>query len=406
MTPALGGGMAFFWGWIPSAVWGGTSVTKEVTATVGTGAPDGDIVDDFNDGNNRNYWDGVMGVTEETASAGSINHSYVTAGAYGGKSLALTYDLTKASNWNGFYLMLNNEFSITKNISAYKHLSFWVKGAVGGKEHLKIGLENTSANSTNRNRAAIYVNDYLDGGITTGWKKVSIPLGAFSGLNSLATAKALSFVFEKDYVDPARHPALAKTGTVYIDDVRFSTTELPVLRIDPFGDNWGLNALGGNWGNMKMDGHVDPTMGFSSSIAGAVAWTLVSNYDVQTAGSWQGHYCLFGGGVSGWDVYPVSVSHYRYFKFSLKAKSATENPESIKIELKSGNLIAPLVITGITPTFQTMSIDLNAAALQPFVDKTAFMQINIVYENTRIGAAGGDKKGTLYFDHFEFSTTP
>lgn len=399
--------MGIFFGGV-GEVWGVnvTRANSSVTATVVTGAPDSDILDDFNDNNDRDYWDGVIGAVEETPNDGSIVRSYETSGAFAGRSLKLTYDLTQDSDWNGFYMNLNNESSISKNIAEYKQLSFQIKGAVGGQEHLKIVLENTSDAITNRNRAAIYVNDYLDGGITNSWQKVSIPLDAFSGLDSFSNAKTLSFVFEKTYVADTVHPLLADIATVYIDDVRFSTTLLPTLRIDHFGDNWGLNALGGNWGNMAKDGYVNPTLTYISSLSGTEKWSMASTYNVEAAGSWQGHYCLFGGGASGWAVCPLNISSYRYFKFKIRAVSSSENPSSIKIELVSGTKRADIIVTDITTTFQTLTIDLNSAAMAAFVDKTAFKQINVVYEESRIGAVSGDKRGTLYFDDLHFSTVP
>lgn len=374
---------------------GGTATVPVSATVVSPPPPDADIVDDFNDGNDLNYWDGAMGALEEVSGDDSIARSFETVGSYAGQSLKLSYDLTKASSWNGYFLNLNTSAAITKNISAYKHLSFWVKGAVGGVEHLKIGLENTSLESTNRSRVAIYVNDYLDGGITNQWKKVSIPLAAFSGLNSFATAKTLTFVFERSYANPALHPSLAQSGSVFIDDVRFSSAVLPEVRIDHFGDVWGLNSMGGNWGDMR-----DVVRDTVSLPSDPFPYTMGSAYNVNLW-DWQGHFCLFGGGNSGWTAYPVNLSDYRYLKFRAKARSGTENPKTFKLEIQSSNL-RNYIASGLTTSDQTFTVDLNALG----VDKTSIQQINIIYERFRVNGAGGNGVGYVYFDDFRFSVNP
>lgn len=367
---------------------GGES-TIQVTATVVPPLPpDADIVDDFNSGDDLNYWDGIMGAMEEVSGDASISRSFETAGAFDGHSLKLTYDLTKASHWNGYFLNLNTDTAITKNLSAYNQLSFWVKGGVGGVEHLKIGLENTSSDSTNRSRVAIYVNDYLDGGISNLWQKVSIPLTAFSGLNSFVTAKTLTFVFERSYADPFLHPNMSQAGSVYIDDIRFSSAVLPEVRIDYFGDAWGLNSMGANWGDMEGVGRsIVPVAGETNS------YTLASQYNVSVK-DWQGHFCLFGGGNSGWGEYPANLSSYRYLKFRARAQSATENPEIFKIELNS----TPIYVSGLTTTDNTFVIDLNS-----YISiRSAISKMSIVYEKSK----AVDKSGVVYFDDFRFSVNP
>lgn len=381
----------------PAATKGTAAVSAVVVSAL---PPDNDIVDNFNDANDLNFWQGGMGAMEQVDGDNSVSRSFETVGAYDGASLKLTYDLTQASEWNGYFINLNDSAIITKDISAYKQISFWVKGSAGNVEHLKIGLENTSAESTQRNRAAIYVNDYHpDGRVTNEWKKVSIPLAAFSGLNSFVTAKTLTFVFEKAYADPAIHPALAQTGSVWIDDVRFSTDVLPEVRVDYFGDNYGPNALGGQWGSMGVNG-MDAEMSYVPALEGATPWTMLSEYNVNSA-SWQGHYCLFGGGVTGWTAYPINLSNYQYLKFRVRARSDLENPKSFKIEFDS-SVRRIKYVDNVSSIFQTITIDLGLISL----DRTAVRQINIVYEKNRINSKGGNKLGAVYFDNIEFSNTP
>lgn len=372
-----------------------------VSATVlSPPAPDADIVDDFNDGNDLNYWDGSMGAMEPVVGENSIVRSFVTSGALGGSgnSLRLDYNLNMLSEWNGYFLKLNNETVVAKDLSAYRHLSFWVKGSVGGVEHLKIGLENTSAEGTGRNNAFLYVNDYLDGGITAEWQKVSIPLDAFANLDSKANAKTLTFVFERAYVNEGGLPL---SGAVFIDDVRFSDVALDTLRIDHFGDNWGWSAMGGNTGDGGNNG---ATASHSlSNVPGTYPTfprSFKSVYNVTPAGSFSYHFIMLGGGIDGWTAVPVDCSAYKYLVFSARAQSALENPIKFKIEVKSSGKVINLVVSGLTPTFQKYYADLSL--LPTFlIDRTTINQITITYENFRVT----NKAGVVYFDDIGFSNT-
>lgn len=397
MTRGMGGLLSFLLLWPGTNMGAAQTATAVATALVTTGAPDADILDDFNDNNDTNYWDGGMGTMEASPGNDSISRSFDTAGAFSGRSLKLAYNLNSASDWNGYFLLLNNSIGVTKNLSGYRHLSFWVKGSVGGVEHLKIGLENTSAPAGGRNRAGLYVNDYLDGGITNDWQKVSIPVAAFANLDGLTNAKTLTFVFERSYADAMGY---SRTATVLIDDIRFSGVSLGVLRVDHFGDNWGPSALGGNWGGMGSG--VSPTLTFDPAVFRTSSRSLRSNYNVSSSFSWQGHWLVLGGGASGFTAVPVNAFNYRYFRFYARARSAGENPGSFKLEIESPGRRAIIILTGLTTSFLPYVVDLNNPSVASQVDKTSIQQINIVYENTR----AVNKIGAVYFDDIEFSETP
>lgn len=361
--------------------------------------PDPDIVDDFNDANDLNYWEGTMGVMEPVVGDNSIVHSFETVGALGGSgnSLKLSYNLDQASDWNGYFLKLNNDSAVTKNLSNYRQLSFWIKGAVGGVEHLKIGMGNASGD-LGRNSASLYVTDYLDGGITTGWQKVSIPLEAFANLDSKTNATTVTFVFERAYADVG---GLSRSGAVFIDDVRFLAVALDTLRIDHFGDNWGWSAMGGNTGDGGNNG---ATASHSlSNVLGTYPTfprSFKSVYDVTPAGSFSYHFIMLGGGIDGWTAVPVDCSAYRYLVFSARAQSALENPIKFKIEVKSSGKVINLIVSGLTPTFQKYYADLSI--LPTFlIDRTTINQITITYENVRVT----NKVGVVYFDDIGFSNT-
>ena len=82
--------------------------------------PDADILDDFDDTDDQNFWDGGNGVMEEVAGNKSITRSFEWAGGPTGTSLKLSYNLNTSSTWNGFFMNLNNDVAVTKNISGYR----------------------------------------------------------------------------------------------------------------------------------------------------------------------------------------------------------------------------------------------------------------------------------------------
>lgn len=398
------------------------SAVSATAVVIPSPPPDADIVDDFNDGDDTNYWNGGMGAISNGLT--SISRSFEMLGAHSGsgRSLKLAYNFnTTTATWSGYYLNLNNDALVTKNISAYRQLSFWVKGGTGGVEHLKIGLENTSSDAGGRNRATLYVNDYLDGGITNVWRQVVIPLDAFANLDSLANAKTLTFVFEKSYADNEGMSLTEKT--VFVDGIRFSAVTLPVLRVDHFGDKLGANALGGNLGDLTtFDGGATASSSIvSTTTADPYPYSLKSNYNVNIPPDppkrdWSGHVLIFGGGNTekiingnltppGWIPEPINLSRYQTLRFYAKAV-AGGNPVKFKIELLSGSSNSAVYeVAGITTNWAPYSITLASPA-GGTIDKTAINQMNIIYEKWRLGGAGGNLSGTVYFDKIEFSENP
>jgi hypothetical protein len=379
----------------------GSSVNVSATV-VSPPPPDADIVDDFNDRNDMNYWDGSMGAMEPVVGDNSIVRSFETSGALGGSgsSLKLAYTLNQVSEWNGYFLKLNTDAAVIKDLSAYRQLSFWVKGSGPGVEHLKIGLENASAAASGRNNASMYVTDYLDGGITADWQKVSIPLDAFANLDSKANAKTLTFVFERSYADTV---GLPRTGAVFIDDVRFSTVLLDTLRFDHFGDNWGWSALGGNTadggggGGTASHGYANDAGTYPS-----FPWAFQSNYNLTVGSGYSFNSFILGGGSDGWTAVPVNCSGYRYFVFSARAKSLLENPGAFKLEIKSTGKVVPLIVSGLNHTaFQKFYVDLSLIPTS-ILDRSSIKEITIVYEKSR----AVNKAGVVYFDDMGFTNTP
>ena len=177
-----------------------TDQTKDVSASGTVPFSPGPLLDDFR-GAGVNLWRIGTGTFKSKPPAqkaeGFCIASYAdnpgTTFGRSGYSLKLDYDVSNFvientkyyGSFSGYYSKLGGA-----NISSYKYLSFWVKGAAGG-EYFKVELKNNVANA-NRNHAAVYVTDYLDGGVTNDWQKVTIPLDAFANINNWTSIKEMS----------------------------------------------------------------------------------------------------------------------------------------------------------------------------------------------------------------------
>ena len=157
------------------------------------------LLDDFNDGSMINYFGGLGGsfqslppenLTTGTCFARIYNHDFKNVRGKNRFSLELTYDVSNPNSFSGYFSKLE-ELDLAK----YKYLSFWVKGTIG-KELFKIELKNIS-NDVDRNKASVYINDYLDNGVSLQWQKVVIPLDAFVNLEyDLYSIKEMYIIFD------------------------------------------------------------------------------------------------------------------------------------------------------------------------------------------------------------------
>lgn len=131
----------------------------------------GPLLDDFTAGEGVNVWRGatytissdpaVPPPADAVCNASFTNDSAIVYGS-AGKSLQLTYNVSRANSYAGYVSNLGGA-----STASYNYLSFWVKGAAGG-EFFKITLSSNSADA-NRNKASVYITDYLQGGVTTSW---------------------------------------------------------------------------------------------------------------------------------------------------------------------------------------------------------------------------------------------
>lgn len=354
----------------------------------------GPVLDDFNDGGWLNNWGYDTGSFYSTGVASCIDSRDATSPQEGPFCLKLDYDVSASSaSYAGYFSKLGGE-----DLSSYTSISFWVKGT-GGGEFFKIELKNNSADD-NRNHAAVYVTDYLDGGVTTSWQEVTIPFHNFVNLDSWNNMIELVFVFENYQSETNESPL---QGTIYIDTISFGSSSVNEVRIDYFGDKLGTCALGGNMGSWeKVKDAGDYTHSFTSTSGNYLSppCALESIYNATSANPYGGQYIIFGGGADGWTEIPHDFSDYDYVSFYVKAKSENENPKVLRIEIvDSSNTNFVRTRDKITTNWQRYLIPLSEFA---GLDKSTIKKMTFVYEREEIDKDEGSRQGVLYIDDLWF----
>ncbi|OGW77465.1 MAG: hypothetical protein A3C51_05315 [Omnitrophica bacterium RIFCSPHIGHO2_02_FULL_46_20] len=380
------------------------------------------LLDDFRNAAPVNIWGTLTGIFSSSPAipppANAIcaaSYTNNTAIAYGGAgySLQLDYNVSAANSHAGYYSLLGSA-----SLTGYNAVSFYVRGAVGG-EFFKISLKNASGTQYldgsvhyYRNEASLYITDYLDGGVTTTWKKVTIPFHNFTNLDGWNAMKEFVIVFES--AQSAANSSLSQ-GAVYIDNIQFENIPAATpVRIDHFGDRLGVSALGGNIGSGGGNGGTA-----SYDFAGEAGnyspypYSIRINYNVNTSSAYAYAFFIFGGGnnaiedpgKSGWIATPHDFGDYNYISLQVKGRSGTENPKTIKIELADSVKTTAVVLAGITANWQSYKIPLSTFInlnTNAILDKRSVKQMTLVLEDWRISGAGGNKAGAVLVDSVQF----
>lgn len=363
--------------------------------------PPGDVLDNFDDEDDMNLWGGGMGTMTDSTSDTKLNVKF-ESDRNAGKAISFEYDTGSLDkhHWVGYWIKLHSIPDFPVNLENYKHLSFYVKGKAGN-EPLKIEIANKSKGP--RSKAYLYVDDYLDDGITTEWQEVKIPLDAFVNLDKLSNIKELNFVIENDYAEICGKPS---SGTIYIDDISFSKKSLKYVKVDHFGDLWGWGSLGGNIGSMR-----ECSSSYDSMVYHKNKNSLKSVYNTNTSkDKWCGHFIIFGGGKDGWTAQSHDFSDYSKLTLWVRSNSEEENPTVFKIELVDNDSVEKLVIPSDTEEGESAGIP-HDGSWQKYtmninnisgLDKSKIKQINIIYEDWRIMKEDGNAEGILFFDEIQF----
>ncbi len=188
---------------------------------------DGDaiVVDAFDRGQETNPR-GEAGILFADNLGSQIQASFSDApdAAGGGHALALAYDVSRVGGYAGYVMELRN-----LDLRGYHTLTFSVKGSERGQDML-VGLKDRVGREHK-----VLLSPYLEGGLTTTWQQVTIPLAAFSRDLDWAALANLSFSLEH-----ALHPK----GTVLVDTIEFHRRPRSLL-VNDFEREGDRNLMGG-----------------------------------------------------------------------------------------------------------------------------------------------------------------
>ena len=361
----------------------------------------GDVIDNFDSMTGVNNWGGQYSQIN-TGSGRTVDISYdstVHAGA-SGASLKIVYNVPSSADWAGVGIGLANQpvANISRDISSYNTFSFDVKGASAGQSFRIEWKENNVTNT-----AVVYLSDYLDqtsgsnSGTSTSWQTVNIPIDAFANFsNNITNLSEINLIFEHDYLSAN---GMNTSDTIWIDNIRFSTTAQNAVRIDSFGDAWGLDALGGNIGTMP---DVNTTVSYNSSEFSPATRCLAFNYYIPGT-AWSGVYFIIGGGIDKNTAVSHDFSAYNNFKIRVKLSSATNYITKIKFEITDagGTRVAWIPDnsdegTPLSTSWNEYTVPLTSAG---GLQLNSIKQFNIVADyNYRVGAGSG----TVYIDSIRF----
>lgn len=118
--------------------------------------------------------------------------------------------------------------------SAYRYLSFWVKGAMGG-EAFDITLKDSSSSRHPDTNPTVPLTAYLPSGASTDWRQVLIPLEDFKGLDA-GRLLNLSFLISNQGDE-----------RFYVDDIAFRSDTSPAPVPSEGSSKTAPAASGKNW---------------------------------------------------------------------------------------------------------------------------------------------------------------
>lgn len=392
------------------------------------------LLDNFDTGSKLNMWNCATGTFSKKNSTATCTATYTNSTiAYGGvgKSLQLNYNVNEQNSYAGYSSNIASLSLISTgagySLTGYTAVSFYVKGAAGG-EFFKVQLKNAGATEYDysegtyttkyyRNTAALYITDYLDGGVTTVWRKVTIPFKNFVNLDSLGNMVELDIIFENSQSSQNGSPT---NGTIYIDNITFETTAVDTVRVDYFGHKALYNgnevpgpcALGGNVGAMKdkESGGGLITIFPDAATYNPYKYSMRIDYDVTAAHAWVGTFLIFGGGQdknadpatsrTGMIAIPQDFSAYNYIYLSIKADSDAQNPKTMNMELvDSANNKRYVILDLITTAWATYPVEIAKFA---GLDITNIKQMNFVITGDSVASESGSKTGRVYIDSIRF----
>lgn len=321
-----------------------------------------------------------------------------------GSSLKLRYDIRQGEKAFCGYAFRFNRF----NMTPYKYLSFWVRGAKGG-EFFKIEMKcRATKENVNSRQARIYITDYLDNGVTPQWQKVVIPLDAFGSLEQRTNMREMTITFEHTQCRMNESPL---QGTIYLDDLVMGDWDPGCVRFDHFGDRIEINGFGGNssFANSSNALLSSRLLYTNNSIFPCV---LELNYQVGARDSYVFYYNLFGGGTNGFQAMPVDLSAYDALTFWIRCghdeiEQVLAWPwRGLKVELDTDDDSAVNYFTfvEVTDTWEKVSIPLTNFRKNgyeaPFIDSSRISKLVWVLDGFYLHDE--DRTNVVYLDSIQF----
>jgi len=321
------------------------------------------LVDDFFDAGSTNLLGGDSGITQQGGAA---------TASYQDGALCLTYDITGTGGYVVYYSLLRE-----LDVTAYRSLSFRVKGAVGG-EKAKIGLRDG-----HDHEPKLEIGEHLPNGVTTTWQTVRAPLTAFTRvITDWSQMHSFSLAFEEGIG--------SGQGKLCIDDVRFEPHALPIL-LDNFNDLDDQNGVG-QLHDVDVGGGASLVVGYDQANPyGGVGASLTLTYTVPGDA-----YAAWHSGLGDLDV-----SSYDKLSFAVRGASGGEDFHVWLVDQEghSGwvNVISYTTVANTWPS-TPVEIPLQEFAAEG-VDLTQLNLFKVAFEWVPMN-------GTVYLDNIRFTLPP
>lgn len=389
----------------------------------------GAVLDDFATGSSLNKWNGTTGTYASTNAQGNPTATCTATWNSAGQMIQVDYNVNQSGSYCGYYSQMGGGNLTTP--TTYSAISFYVKGKAGG-EFFKVELKNagttkywdaTESTDYYRNTASVYISDFLPGGVTTTWQKVTIPFHNFLNLDGFTSMKELVFTFE--YSQSAANGSSTQ-GTIYIDTIQFETIAMTAVKVDPFGDKLTIDSFAGNQAVTGGDSGGTGILSFEAlSDAGhSAANALKFNYNVSAnGGSYAAASFVFGGGYTpsgvvginpekgGWIKVVHNFNDFSKVTFWARAKDTATNPVGFKVELHdfsgvgTGEPFYKITTTAgnkLTTTWQKYSIPFSSFEDWSHIalDKTRIGELVFTIENGNV--LSGHSIGAMYIDDVRF----
>ncbi len=326
------------------------------------------LIDDFNDGDL--YTKQTQTVESFAGSGASSSVRASSSVAYGdyGYSCEFSFENCINTGWAVLRININNHISYT-NI---KYISFFIRSSSSYNGNIGVGFDNGK-------NSLVLLSDYLNGGVTTNWQKVLIPVTSVS--TNLKKLNAILFLPEWKYN--------SGSATLYIDNITLGTNFVGPTYIDKFSSGGKYNSLYGatisfGWGGAWITNYPISSSYYSAPYSMKIPF-IISNGSGAAI-----QFPLEDG--SG-----VNISMYDKLVFTAKELSIDGELTNIRIEINDGsanygvNLYDDFGLK-LSQNFTSYTLSLSSFGTPDWN--------NITYIQFVFWDSFGSTNGTLYLDDF------